>query len=65
MKPILRDHDHEEYFTKSVECGCCGQTIGSWEYGRLWCNGDKEWFIDNHKFCQYCGDKIDWSEEQK
>lgn len=42
MKPILTDHDREEYFTKSVTCGCCGQKIGSWEYGRLWCIGDKE-----------------------
>lgn len=60
-KPMLKDHDHDEYFSMSVECGECGALLGSWDYGRAYCNGSKEWFIENHRFCNRCGQAIDWS----
>lgn len=60
VKPILKDHDHEDYFSKSVECGECNAWLGSWDYGRAYCNGSKERFIENHRFCNRCGKAIDW-----
>lgn len=63
--PLLFDHDHEEYFTKRVVCGCCKKVIGSWDYGREWCDGSKEYFIEHHKYCNECGHPIDWSEVEE
>lgn len=62
VKPILKDHDHEEYFSKSVHCGNCGESIGSYSYGRSWCDQSKARFIKSHGWCNACGKKIDWSE---
>lgn len=61
-KPISRDHDHEDYFSKSFTCGNCGESLGSYDYGRAWCDEDKEKFKKDHANCPKCGTKIDWSE---
>ena len=63
-KPILTDHDHDEHFSKTVECANCNKVIGAWLYGRSWCEGSKKYFIKSHKYCNECGIKLDWSEEQ-
>lgn len=62
IKPILKDHDHDEYFSMSVECGNCGAALGSWDYGREFCNGSKERFIEQNLFCRRCGQALDWSD---
>lgn len=64
MKPVLQDHDHDNFFSKSVECGNCGEVIGSWSYGRDWCDSPKKFlkfFIEHHKYCNECGHPIDWN----
>lgn len=61
-KPILKDHDHDEYFSMSVECGNCGAALGGWDYGRAFCEGSKEWFIEQNLFCRRCGQALDWSD---
>ena len=61
-KPILKDHAHNEYFSASVECGNCGAVLGGWNYGRVFCTGSKEWFIEQNLFCRRCGQAFDWSD---
>ena len=58
-KPLIFDHDHEDYFTASLRCPFCQTFLASYTYGRAWTdNGlSKEKMID----CPDCGQRIDWS----
>ena len=62
-KPIRTNHDKEEYFSARFRCPHCGTNLGSYSYGRLWCDGQMEEFIaDTHNKCAVCRNELDWSE---
>lgn len=63
VKPKLTTHDHEEYFSKRVRCGHCGELIGSWNFGRLWYDGDDKKFKEAHRCCPHCQTEIDWGND--
>lgn len=62
-KPFLHERDHDNYFSKTVVCGACGEAIDSYSYGRSFCEGSKKYCIEHNKFCKMCGTQIDWSAE--
>lgn len=64
IKPIIREHDHDDYFEKRVRCGRCGSIIGSWKYGRDCYDGEKEKFVKVNKRCKRCRCLIDWEGEK-
>lgn len=60
MKPIRKNHDHEEYFTAQFICPHCKKTVGSYDYGRAWCEGPQS--MEHPQKCRNCGEPLDWSD---
>ena len=60
---IRSNRDHEEYFTARFNCPHCGTSLGSYSYGREWCDSQKGEFISEiRNICASCGNELDWSE---
>ena len=60
LKPIVTDHDHEEYFSKGHRCPKCRTFLAGYSYGRSWTTNGllQRYRID----CKNCGQEIDWSD---